>query len=129
MRRRTFIAGLASTVAFPLVVRAQRSGKPPIIGYIGANTEAIDRPRVDAFMHRLADLGWVENRSIVLDTRWTNGVVTRAGEIAMAFAQRPVDLILTAGDNQVAAAKKATDTIPIIFAATGDPVGNGLVAS
>jgi putative tryptophan/tyrosine transport system substrate-binding protein len=126
VKRRTFIAGLAS---LPLAAHAQRTAKPPVIGYIGANTEAIDRPRIDAFMRRLAELGWVESRSIVLDTRWTDGVVARVSEIAAAFAQRPVNLILTAGDGQVIAAKKATDTIPIVFAATGDPVGNGLVAS
>jgi ABC-type uncharacterized transport system substrate-binding protein len=129
MKRRTFIAGILGSAALPLAVHAQRSGKSPVIGYIGANTEATDRPRIDAFMRRLAELGWVENRSIVLDTRWTNGVVARVAEIAAEFAQQPVDLVLTAGDNQVIAARKATDTIPIIFAATGDPVGNGLVAS
>jgi putative tryptophan/tyrosine transport system substrate-binding protein len=129
MRRRTFIAGLAGTVSFPRIARAQRTGKPPIIGYIGANTEAIDRPRVDAFMHRLADLGWVEGRSVVVDVRWSNGVIAHAGEIASDFAQRPVDLILTAGDGQVIAAKRTTSIIPIVFAAAGDPVGNGLVES
>jgi putative tryptophan/tyrosine transport system substrate-binding protein len=126
MKRRTFIAGLAT---LPLAARAQRTGKPPIIGYIGANTEAIDRPRVDAFIRRLADLGWTEGRSIVVDVQWSNGDIAHAGEIAAEFAQRPVDLILTAGDGQVVAAKRATTTIPIVFAATGDPVGNGLVAS
>src|ERR1700751_311063 len=100
MRRRTFIAGLAT---LPLAAHAQRTGKPPIIGYIGANTEAIDRPRVDASMHRLADLGWVEGRSVVVDVQWSNGVIARAGETASDFAQRPVDLILTAGDGQVIA--------------------------
>jgi putative ABC transport system substrate-binding protein len=129
MRRRTFIAGLAGGAALPLAAHAQRTGKPPIIGYIGSNTEAIDRPRVDAFSRRLADLGWAEGRNIVLDARWTQGVVARAGEIATEFARQGVDLILTAGDAQVIAAKRATDTIPIIFAAVGDPVGNGLVAS
>jgi putative ABC transport system substrate-binding protein len=129
MRRRTFIAGLAGAAAWPLAARAQRSGKAPIIGYIGANIEAIDRPRLDGFMRRLADLGWAEGRNIALDARWTQGVVARAGEIATEFVRRPVDLILTAGDAQVIAAKKATATIPILFAAVGDPVGNGLVAS
>jgi putative tryptophan/tyrosine transport system substrate-binding protein len=126
MRRRTFIAGLA---VLPLTARAQPGGKPPIIGYIGANTEAIDRPRINAFIHRLADLGWSEGRSIVLDVQWSNGIIAHAGEIAAEFAQRPVDLILTAGDGQVTAAKRATATIPIVFAAAGDPVGNGLVES
>ena len=129
MKRRTFIAGVLGSATIPFAARAQPTGKSPIIGYIGANTEAIDRPRVDAFMHRLADLGWADGRSMVLDVQWSNGVVARAGEIAAKFAQRPVDLILTAGDAQVMAARKATDSIPIIFAAAGDPVGNELVAS
>jgi putative ABC transport system substrate-binding protein len=129
MRRRTFIAGLASTAAFPLAAYGQWTGKPPIIGYLGANTEQIDRPRIDSFMRRLADLGWAGHRDIVLEAHWSQGSVQRAGEIAADFARRPVDLILTAGDAQVIAAKRATDRIPIIFAAVGDPVGNGLVAS
>jgi putative ABC transport system substrate-binding protein len=129
MKRRTFIAGLLGSAAIPLGARAQRNGKPPVIGLIGANTEAVDRPRVDAFIHRLADLGWTDGRSIVVDVQWSNGVVARVGEIAATFAQRPVDLILTAGDGQVKAVKQVTGTIPIVFAATGDPVGNGLVES
>jgi putative ABC transport system substrate-binding protein len=116
-------------VTLPFAVHAQRAGKPPVIGYIGANSEAIDRPRINAFMQRLSDLGWAEGRNIAVDARFTQGVVARAGEIAAEFVRRPVDLILTAGDAQVIAAKKATDAIPIVFAAVGDPVGNGLVAS
>jgi putative tryptophan/tyrosine transport system substrate-binding protein len=129
MKRRTFAAGLLGAVTLPFAVHAQRAGKPPVIGYIGANSEAIDRPRINAFMQRLSDLGWAEGRNIAVDARFTQGVVARAAEIAAEFVRRPVDLILTAGDAQVIAAKKATDAIPIVFAAVGDPVGNGLVAS
>ena len=129
MKRRTFAAGLLGAVTLPFAIHAQRAGKPPVIGYIGANSEAIDRPRINAFMQRLSDLGWAEGRNIAVDARFTQGVVARAGEIAAEFVRRPVDLILTAGDAQVIAAKKATDAIPIVFAAVGDPVGNGLVAS
>jgi putative tryptophan/tyrosine transport system substrate-binding protein len=129
MKRRTFAAGLLGAVTLPFAVHAQRAGKPPVIGYIGANSEAIDRPRINAFMQRLSDLGWAEGRNIAVDARFTQGVVARAGEIAAEFVRRPVDLILTAGDAQVIAAKKATDAIPIVFAAVGDPVCNGLVAS
>ena len=129
MKRRTFAAGLLGAVTLPFAIHAQRAGKPPVIGYIGANSEAIDRPRINAFMQRLSDLGWAEGRNIAVDARFTQGVVARGGEIAAEFVRRPVDLILTAGDAQVIAAKKATDAIPIVFAAVGDPVGNGLVAS
>lgn len=100
-----------------------------MIGFIGPNTEEIDRPRIDAFSERLSNLGWVKDRDLVVDARFSDGLTERAGEIAMAFVQRQVDLILTAGDAQVGAAKRATSAIPIVFAATGDPVGNGLVES
>jgi putative tryptophan/tyrosine transport system substrate-binding protein len=116
MKRRTFAAGLLGAVTLPFAVHAQRAGKSPVIGYIGANSEAIDRPRINAFMQRLSDLGWAEGRNIAVDARFTQGVVARAGEIAAEFVRRPVDLILTAGDAQVIAAKKATDAIPIVFA-------------
>jgi putative tryptophan/tyrosine transport system substrate-binding protein len=130
MKRREFmlltgsVAAAATSAAYGL-----QSAKPPVIGYIGANNEAIDRPRFNAFMQRLSDLGWAEGRNIAVDARFTQGVVARVGDIAAEFVRRPVDLILTAGDAQVIATKKATNAIPIIFAAVGDPVGNGLVAS
>src|SRR4029077_8423277 len=89
----------------------------------------IDRPRINAFMQRLSDLGWAQGRDIAGDARFTPGVGARAGEIAAEVARPPGDLILAAVDAQVIAAKKATDAIPIVFAAVGDPVGNGLVAS
>jgi putative ABC transport system substrate-binding protein len=128
MKRRTFIGALlGSTVVWP-GARGQRAGKPPLIGYIGPNTEAVDRPRFGIFLERLSELGW-DRRTIAVDSRSTNGAIARVAEIAAEFVQRPVDLILTAGDGQVAAAKKATSTIPIVFAAAGDPVRNGLVES
>src|ERR1700742_2819222 len=102
MKRRTLILGMA---ALPLAARAQWTGKPPIIGYIGVNIEAIDRPRIDVFMRRLAELGGTEGRNLVLDAHWTQGVVARAGELAVYFVRQPVDLILTTGDAQVIAAK------------------------
>jgi hypothetical protein len=69
MKRRTFAAGLLGAVTLPFAVHAQRAGKPPVIGYIGANSEAIDRPRINAFMQRLSDLGWAEGRNIAVDAR------------------------------------------------------------
>ena len=78
-------------------------------------------------MQRLGELGWVEGRSIVIDYRPTEGLVERAGEIAAEFVRLKVDVIVTGGDAQALAAKRATTVIPIVFGAAGDPVGNGLV--
>ena len=80
-------------------------------------------------MQRLAELGWVDGRSIVIDYRPAQGLVERAGEIAAEFVRLKVDVIVTGGDAQALAAKRATAVIPIVFGAAGDPVGNGLVES
>ena len=101
----------------------------PIIGYIGANTETINRPERTVFMHRLTELGWVEGRSVAIEYRAVEGLVERAGEIAAEFAQLKVDIIVTTRGAQVLAAKRAAPAIPVVFVAAGDPVSNGLAAS
>ena len=130
MRRRKFIALMGGAAAmWPLAARAQQPGKMPTIGYLAANSEAADRPRRAAFVKRLGDLGWTEGRSIRIEYRWADGVVGNAAPIAAEFVRSKVDVIVTFGDAYVLAAKRATATIPIVFASAGDPVGNGLVQS
>ena len=80
-------------------------------------------------MQWLGELNWAEGRSIKVEYRSAEGVLERAGEIAVEFVRLNVDVIVTAGDAQVLAAKWATEVIPIVIAAAGDPIGNGLVAS
>jgi putative ABC transport system substrate-binding protein len=84
---------------------------------------------VAAFVHRLRDLGWIEGRTIAIEYRWAGGRSARAEEITAEFIRLKVDVIVTSGTPQVLAAKQATAVIPIVFAAAGDPVDNGLVAS
>jgi putative ABC transport system substrate-binding protein len=71
----------------------------------------------------------IEGRTIAVEYRWAEGRDERAAEIAAEFIQRKVDVIVTSGTSMVVAAKQATSVIPIVFAATGDPVGTGLVTS
>jgi putative tryptophan/tyrosine transport system substrate-binding protein len=129
MKRRDFIAGVAVAMASPLTARAQQAGKLPTIGYLGPNVESVDRPRIAAFAQRLAELGWVEGRSVRIERRAADGVDERAGEIASEFVRLNVDVILTSGDAQGLAAKRATTTIPVVIAIIGDPFGDGLIAS
>jgi putative ABC transport system substrate-binding protein len=130
VNRREFINFLGgAATAWPLVARAQQAAKVPTIGYLAALSETADRPRRVAFANRLAELGWVEGRSILIAYRWADGAVERAIEIAPEFVRVPVDIIVTSGDAYVLAVKRAAATIPIVFASAGDPVGNGLVAS
>lgn len=69
IRRRDFITLLGGTAAWPLAVRAQQPGKLPTIGYLGPNTRSLDSPRLEAFVQRLRELGWIEGRTIAFEYR------------------------------------------------------------
>jgi putative ABC transport system substrate-binding protein len=129
MRRREFLGVLGGAAAWPLAVRAQQAAKLPTVGYMGQGTPAAENKRVEAFVRRLRELGWIEGRTVVIEYRWTEGHSELASEIATEFARRMVDVIVTSGTPLILAARQATATIPIVFTAAGDPVGSGLVAS
>jgi putative ABC transport system substrate-binding protein len=130
MRRRDFITILAGAAALgPLAARAQQTGKLPTIGLLGAETPSVASLWVAAFVQRLHELGWGEGRTVAIEYRWAEGHSERFAEIATEFVRIKVDVIVTAGTAAVIAAKRETSVIPIVFAAAGDPVGSGLVAS
>jgi putative tryptophan/tyrosine transport system substrate-binding protein len=127
--RRKFITLLGGAVAaWPVAVRAQQGAKLPTVGFLGADTATFRGP-TDAFVQRLRELGWIENRTVAVEYRWAEGRDERFAEIAAEFIRLKVDVILTYGTPSSIAAKKATAVIPIVFAAAGDPVGTGLVTS
>jgi putative ABC transport system substrate-binding protein len=121
--------GGAAASGWPLAARAQQPVKRATVGYLGSNTPSADALRLAAFLQRVRDLGWVEGRTIAIDVRWAEGRNERFAEFAAEFARLKVDVIVTAGTAAIVAAKRATSTIPIVFAVAGDPVGTGLVAS
>src|SRR5262249_51321253 len=114
---------------WPVAARAQQAGKLPTIGLLGASTPSVESQRVAAFVHGLGELGWIENRTVAIEVRWAEGRNERFAEVAAEFVRLKVDVIVTCGTASVVAAKRATSVIPIVFAAAGDPVGTGLVAS
>jgi ABC-type uncharacterized transport system substrate-binding protein len=130
IRRRDFITLLGGAAAtWPLAARAQQAAKRPTIGYLGSSTEAAQSRWLSAFAQRLGQLGWIDGRTVAIEYRWAEGRAERFTEIAAEFSRLNVDVIVTSGTVPVLAAKKATSTIPIVFAVASDPVGNGLVAS
>ncbi len=130
MRRREFIAFIGGAAAArPLAARAQKSGKLPVIGFLGAATASVWSPFVDPFLRRLRELGWVDGSTVVIEYRWAQGREELYAEFAAEFVRRKVDVIVTAGTDATMAVEKTTSEIPIVFAAVGDPVGTGLVAS
>ena|SRR5438067_4386080 len=129
MRRREFVTLLGGAAAWPLGARAQQAGTRPAIGFLGANTPSLDSRRIAAFVQRLRERGWIEGHTVAIEYRWAEGRNERYAEIAAEFVRLKVDVIVTSGTPPVLAAKQATAVIPIVFAAAGDPVGAGLVAS
>jgi putative ABC transport system substrate-binding protein len=130
MGRRDLIALLGgAAVTWPLAVGAQQPAKLPTIGVLGSATPSVQGQWYAGFVKRLRELGWFEGRNIAIEYRWAEGRAERYAEIAAEFVRLKVDIIVTTGTAVVAAAKLATSVIPIVFAAAGDPVGTGLVAS
>src|SRR5690349_939760 len=131
IRRREFIFTLGGAAAgWPLAARAQQPGKVPTIGFLGSVSVPAAQGRwVAAFLQRLRELGWTEGRNFVIEYRWAEGSSDRAAEFASEFVRLKVDIIVTYATPIVLAAKRATSVIPIVFAATADPVATGLVAS
>ena len=130
MRRREFITLLGGAAAgWPIAARAQQSSKVPIIGFLGAATPSSHGQWVAAFAQRLRELGWIEERTVAIEYGWAEGRSERSVEIAAEFVRLKVGVIVTSTPANGVAAKQATSVIPIVFAAAGDPVGSGLVAS
>jgi putative tryptophan/tyrosine transport system substrate-binding protein len=128
MRRREFLtfAGGAA-VSWPLAAAAQQADRLPTIGFLGADSTAF-APWTAALVARLAELGWIDGKTIAIEYRWSQGRSERYAEIAAEFVRLKVDVIVTVG-SAVPTVKQATAVIPIVFAVGIDPVGSGLVAS
>jgi putative ABC transport system substrate-binding protein len=118
-----------AAVGWPLAARAQQPAKLLTIGFLGQSTPLIENQRLAAFLKRLSELGWVDGRTVRIEYGWAEGSSERFAKIAAEFVQLRVDVIVTSGTANVAAAKQATSVIPIVFAVAGDPIANNLVTS
>jgi len=92
-----------------------------------STTSASDRDV--AFVQALRDLGYVEGKNILIERHYLQGQTDRLAVVAADLVRRKADIIFAPQTTAAVAAKKATSTIPIVFAVAPDPVGSGLVAS
>jgi putative ABC transport system substrate-binding protein len=130
MIRREFITLLGgAAAAWPLAARAQSAGKVFRIGFVGLPTADSLPKRPEAFRAALRELGYQEGRNIVIDFRWADGHYDRLPGLFAEMVRLNVDVIVTHGTPGGLAAKRATTTIPIVFATAGDAVASGLVTS
>ena len=129
MRRREVVrfAGTA-LFAWPLIARAQQQAKIARLGYLGFGSLSASASLVEALRAGLRDLGWVEGKNLIIEFRWP-GTVEQMHEAAAELVRMKVDIIFAGSSTQSEPARRATSTIPIVFATHADPVGLGHVSS
>jgi ABC transporter substrate binding protein len=128
MQRREFVTLIGgAAAAWPLSAHAQQP--MPVVGLLNISTPSTEQPRIDAFIKRFSELGWINGRTVAIESRWAEGRAERFAEIAAEFVRLKVNVIVTAGAGPVSAVRQATQLIPIVFAIATDPVGTGLVAA
>ena len=119
---------LVATIASS--AKAQPAAKVWRVGWLGHGSAVTADKSVDDLRQRLRDLGYVEGKNLVIETRYASGDADRLAELAMELQRAPVDIIVTSGEPAALAAKRATTTIPIVVTEIGfDPVKAGLVKS
>jgi putative ABC transport system substrate-binding protein len=125
MRRRDFLTLLGSAAAWPLAARAQQ---PRRIGVLETTSRELNAANLSAFQKGMRELGYVEGQNLLLEYRSADGRTERFPGLAAELVDLKVDVIVTRGTPAALAARKATETIPIVMAANGDPLGSGLIA-
>jgi putative ABC transport system substrate-binding protein len=110
------------------VAQAQEPARIHRIGILIASSASVYSARVEALRQRLRELGYVEGKNIVIEYRYAEGKRERLPDLVAELVRLKVDVIVTSGSANLPA-KKASATIPIVFAGSADPVGTGLVSS
>ena len=118
-----------ATALLATVARAQQTKKASRIGFFSYGSVEIEQSSLAAFRQKLRELGYLEGQNIVIEQRYAIGRSEKLPELLAELMALKVDLLVVAGDPAVHAAKKATNTIPIVMVASPDPVGTGLIAS
>jgi putative ABC transport system substrate-binding protein len=108
---------------------AQQPKKNARIGFLGATSPSVESARIEAFRQGLRELGYVEEKNIVIEWRWAEGKFDRLPNLAAELGRLDVDVIVTGGSTSSGAAKEVTTRIPIVMAQINDPVGGGFVSS
>jgi putative ABC transport system substrate-binding protein len=99
MRRREFMAAIGGAAfVWPFASNAQKAAKVPTIGFLGQLTASAMSKWTAAFVQRLSELGWVEDRTVAIEYRWAEGRSERFAEVAAELVRLKVDVIVTLAD-------------------------------
>ncbi|THD68252.1 MAG: hypothetical protein E7813_11495 [Bradyrhizobium sp.] len=129
MRRREFIGLVGGVAVWPVAVRAQQSGRMPVVGvfWAYADTQA-EAPNRLSFLEGLAALGYIPGKTFILEERYADGVPERLDALANEFIALKVDVLVCQAGGPTVALQRATSTIPIFFVGV-DPVLQGWTTS
>ena len=131
MIRQTRIIAALSLGLFAWSVSAygQQSPKVPLIGILSDESPSLGAITFEPFAQGLRDLGWAEGQNVTIERRYAEGNSEALSSLAGDLVGLRPDVILAIGTLAARAAQSATQTIPIVFARTADPIGSGLAFS
>src|SRR5262249_15300286 len=121
MKRRAFISLLGGAAAWPLAARAQQAPKTSRLGVLLFSTPQAD-PQMETARRALRDLGYVEGQNLAIEYRSAEGQPERLPDLAADLVRMKPDVLFALGGDVTPAAVKATQTIPIVFTSSADPV-------
>jgi ABC-type uncharacterized transport system substrate-binding protein len=127
MRRREFITLLGGAAVWPFGVRAQQAGKVWRIGVLETISPELNAANFNALRNGLRNLGYIEGQNLTFEYRFADGRAERFPQLANELVRAGVDVIVTRGTPAVLAAKDATATIPVVMAASGEPLASGVI--
>jgi putative ABC transport system substrate-binding protein len=117
-------------VAAPLTAEAQpRPAKVARIGYVDTSSASIARVRLDRLRAGVRDLGYEDGKNLVIEVRWAQTEYERLPALAAELLALKPDVIVAAGPAAIQVVQRATSTVPVVIAASGDPLAFGFVAS
>jgi putative tryptophan/tyrosine transport system substrate-binding protein len=130
MKRREFITGLGSAVAWPVVARAQQPERMRRIGVLtgGDENDPFVKLQLSTLTQALEDLGWTDGRNVRMDFRWAGGDINRIRALAQELVGLQPNIIVASSTAVTAALQRETRTIPIVMVNVSDPVGSGFAA-
>ena len=129
MRKRITILTLCAMLLALCATAAAQQTKVPRIGYLSVSSLSAMADRIEAFRQGLRELGYVERKNILIEWRYGEDKPDRISAVTAELVSLKVEVIVSGGNSATEAAKKVTNTIPIVMTQASDPVASGFVAS
>jgi putative ABC transport system substrate-binding protein len=123
--RRTLLVAVVLAPLMSLLGVEAQAARTPKVGCLGTAPS----PLTELFIRKMGELGWVRDRNVVLEYRYSHGQLERFPELARELVAQKVDVLYAVSEPAVRAAVRATTTIPVVMVVADDPVGAGLVPS